>query len=109
MMSRPHPAFGWLWLPRAEWSRTLERCLQERDRLDDPNHTGQPPAFVEWCRLEQMPELAKRHRKQFDDRVLELQLLLANVQDSIAGGRFDLQPQADQISNEITWLAELIA
>lgn len=109
MMTRQHPTFGWLWLPRAEWSRTLERCLQERDKLDDPKHSGQPPAFVAWVKEHQMPELAKRYRKQFDDRIESLQMLLANVQASIAGGRLDRQHEADQLSAEIKWLSELVA
>lgn len=109
MPPRPHPAFGWLWLPRAEWSRTLARCLQERDQLADPNHSGQPEAFVEWCRVEQMPLLAKRYRKQFDDRIESLQMMLANLQASIAAGRLDQQGEADQISAEIAWLSELVA
>jgi hypothetical protein len=109
MMSRSHPVFGWLWLPRDEWSRTLDRCLQERDQLNDANHAGHPPAFVTWCRVVQMPELAKRYRKQFDDRIESLQMLLANVQASIAGGRLDRQHEADQLSAEITWLSELVA
>lgn len=47
MMGRPHPTFGWLWLDRAEWNATMQRVLDERDRLNDPQHVGQPPAFVE--------------------------------------------------------------
>ena len=72
-------------------------------------HSGQPPAFVEWCRVEQMPELAKRYRKQFDDRIESLQMMLANLQSSIAAGRLDQQGEADQISAEIAWLSELVA
>jgi hypothetical protein len=109
MMSRCHLVYGWLWLPRAEWSRTLDRCLQERDQLNNPNHVGHPPAFVAWCRDVQMPELAKRCGEQFSNRIESLQMLLANVQASIAVGRLDRQHEADQLSAEITWLSELLA
>jgi len=108
-MRRLHPRLGWLWLERTDWADTMQRQAEERDRLNDASFSGPAPAFVEWVRDHQAPLLAKRYRKQFDDRIEGLQMLLANVQASIAGGRLDRQHEADRLSAEIKWLSELVA
>lgn len=108
MMGRPHPTFGWLWLDRAEWNATMQRVLDERDRLNDPQHVGQPPAFVTWAH-QQLPRLASKYRQQFDQRIADLTLRLENLQRDIAGGRLDLQPEADHVSAEISKLSGLLA
>ena len=45
MLSRPHPTHGWLYLQPADWRVTLQRQVEERDRLDDITHSGPIPAF----------------------------------------------------------------
>jgi hypothetical protein len=40
MLSRPHPTHGWLYLQPADWRSTLQRQVEERDRLDDITHSG---------------------------------------------------------------------
>jgi hypothetical protein len=94
----------------ADWRATLQRQVEERDRLDDINHSGPAPAFLAWVDEVQLPQLAQRphYQRQFRDRVTELQMLLANLEQQIAGGRLDLQPEADRVAGEITWLTDLV-
>ena len=110
MMSRPHPSRGWLRLQPADWRATLQRQVEERDRLDDINHSGPAPAFLAWVDEVQLPQLAQRphYQRQFRDRITELRMLLANLEQQIAGGRLDLQPEADRVAGEITWLTDLV-
>ena len=110
MMSRPHPRHGWLHMQPGDWRATLQRQVEERDRLDDINHSGPAPEWCRWVDEVQLPQLAQRphYQRQFRDRITELQMLLANLEQQIAGGRLDLQPEADRVAGEITWLTDLV-
>lgn len=108
MLSRPHPTHGWLWLARPEWNATMTKLIQERDRLADPEHVGPAPAFTEWVEQKQLPQLAVRYRKQFEQRIADLMMQLQNRQTEIERGRLDLQPEAAQLAKEITKLSELL-
>ena len=108
MLSRPHPIHGWIWLHPSDWRATLKRQIEERDRLDDPHHSGPPPRFVEWVEQKQLPQLAVKYRKQFEQRIADLMLQLQNRQTEIERGRLDLQPEAAQLAKEITKLSELL-
>jgi hypothetical protein len=110
MLSRPHPSHGWLHLQPADWRATLQRQVEERDRLDDINHSGPAPAFLAWVDEVQMPALARRpeYAKQFADRVAELEMLLANLEHSISQGRLDLEPAAGIHRREIKQLTALV-
>lgn len=48
MLSRPHPTDGWLYLQAADWRATLQRHVEERDRLDDITHSGPATALLTW-------------------------------------------------------------
>lgn len=110
MLSRPHPRYGWLYLQPADWRSCLDRQISERDALDDINHSGPAPAWVQWVDSEQMPRLAQQqgYAKQFQDRLTELQLRLSNLERDIAGGRLDLEPHAGLTRREIKWLTGLM-
>ena len=110
MLSRPHPRYGWLHLQPADWRACLDRQIQERDRLDDINHSGPAPAFLVWVDEVQMPALAQRpqYHQQFQDRITELGLKLTNMERDIASGRLDLEPAAGICRREIQWLAALV-
>ena len=109
MLSRPHPAAGWLHLAPPDWRATLQKQIEERDRLNDPNHSGPAPAFLAWVREVQMPALAQRvqYRQQFADRGQELLLKLAGLQNQVDGGRLDLEPAANACRGEIDWITAL--
>ena len=109
MLSRPHPAAGWLHLQPSDWRATLQKQVEERDRLNDPNHSGPAPAFLVWVREVQMPALAQRaqYRQQFADRGQELLLKLAGLQHQVSAGRLDLEPAANACRGEIDWITAL--
>jgi len=65
---------------------------------------------VQWCEEVQLPKLAKdaHYQRQFQDRISELNLKLANLEKDIAGGRLDLEPAAGQVRRELCWLESLV-
>ena len=72
------------------------RQVESRDRLDDINHSGPAPEFIAWVDEVQLPGLARRpeYSQQFLARIAELEMLLANLEQQVAGGRLDLEPAA---------------
>ena len=74
MLARPHPTAGWLHLQPADWRATLQRQVEARDRLGNPEHSGPAPEFIAWVDEQQMPMLARQphYQRQFLDRINEL-------------------------------------
>ena len=110
MLCRPHPSHGWLSLQPQDWRATLQRQVESRDRLDDINHSGPAPEFIAWVNEIQLPGLARRpeYAQQFLARITELEMLLANLEQQVAGGRLDLQPAAGIHRREIRELTALM-
>ena len=110
MLSRPHPSHGWISLQPGDWRACMSRQIQERDRLDDPHHSGPAPAFVAWVNEIQLPALAQRpqYAQQFRDRCTELELRLFNLEREIGNGRLDLEPAAGMVRREINWITALV-
>ena len=110
MLCRPHPSHGWLHLQPQDWRATLQRQVEARDRLDDINHSGPAPEFIAWVNEIQLPGLARRpeYAQQFRDRIAELEMLLANLEQQVAGGRLDLEPAAGIHRREIQQLTALM-
>ena len=110
MLSRPHPRHGWLHLQPGDWRSTLDRQIEERDRLDDINHSGPAPAFLRWVEEVQMPALARQphYQRQFEDRITELNHQLINLEHSIGQGRLDLEPAAGICRRDIKQLTALV-
>ncbi len=110
MLSRPHPRHGWLHLQPGDWRQSLQRQIEERDRLNDQTRSGPPPEWCRWVDEVQIPRLAQRpeYQRQFSDRITELELKLANLEHSISHGRLDLEPAAGIHRREIDWITELM-
>lgn len=110
MLSRPHPVHGWLYLAPPTWRETLDRSIRDRDAMNDVSHSGPAPAFLRWVAEEQMPALARnpRYRAQFGDRIVELELKRANLEQQITEGRQDLEPAAGMVRREMRWLQGLL-
>ena len=110
MLCRPHPTAGWLHLQPADWRATLQRQVEARDRLGNPDHSGPAPEFIAWVNEIQLPGLARRpeYAQQFRDRIAELEMLLANLEQQVAGGRLDLQPAAGIHRSELQQLTALV-
>ena len=111
MLSRPHPRYGWLHLQPGDWRQSLQRQIEERDRLNDQTRSGPPPEWCRWCDEVQIPRLAQRpqYAQQFRDRLTELEMKLANLEREISNGRLDLEPAACTVRREINWINELVA
>ena len=110
MLSRPHPAAGWLYLHPNDWRRSLNRSLEERDKQNDPQWVGHSPAYIAWVWDTELPELMKhqRYQSQLQEHLQRLTRDLARVMASISDGHLHLQPQADAITAEIAQLEELL-
>jgi len=69
-----HPQLGWLRLAPPDYSRSLDRLLQERDKLADPTHSGPAPAYLQWVLEEELPALARRpyYQRQIEAHVDDL-------------------------------------
>ena len=108
--AKHHPQVGWLFLEPRDYSRSMDRLLLERDRLDDINHSGPAPAYLEWVWGEELPAMAQqpRYRAQFLERIAELERQAANLDQQINAGRLDLRPAAGQLSREIKQLTALV-
>jgi hypothetical protein len=109
MLARPHPTAGWLHLQPQDWRHTLQRQVEARDQLGNPDHSGPAPEFIAWVNEQQMPMLARQphYRPQFEARINELQAQLINLEHAINQGRLDLQPAAGIHRREIRELTAL--
>ena len=108
--AKHHPQVGWLFLEPRDYSRSMDRLLLERDRLDDINHSGPAPGYLEWVWSEELPAMAQqpRYRAQFLARITELEMLLSNLEQQVASGRLDLEPAAGIHRREIRELTALM-
>ena len=88
----------------------MQRQVEARDRLGNPDHSGPAPEFIAWVNEIQLPGLARQpeYAQQFRDRIAELEILLANLEHSICLGRLDLEPAAGIHRREIKQLTDLI-
>ena len=109
MLSRPHPVFGdWCYCQPGDSQRLLDRQLSFRDAAlkEDPEFSGMPPQFVEWCRTSWMPANLGRdfYRRQAEEHVASLATKIARLQREIedrAGGLLD---QRDELIQQRLWL-----
>ena len=113
MLSRPHPRCGWLHLQPADWRASLQRQIEERDRLNDPTRSGPPPEWCRWVDECQIPRLAQRpgYQRQFADRVAELEMKLANLEREItmqAGALLEQQALVEVEHQQLAALVEVL-
>ena len=109
--ARRHPQVGWLHLQGHDYSRSLDRLLLERDRLDDPQHSGPSPSYLAWVWAEELPALVQQqhYRNQVHDRIADLGQQLSKLQETIAKGRLDIEPAAGRLRREIKQLQALLS
>ena len=74
MLARPHPCFGdWCFAATGYSQRLLYKQLSFRDKAlaEDPNFSGMPPEFEQWCRTSWLPANLGRdyYRKQAEAHV----------------------------------------
>lgn len=109
-VAKCHPQLGWLRLEAADYSRSLDRLLAERDALADASHSGPAPAYLRWVWEQELPALAQdpRYRQQINAHLQALHQKtedLSEMIEKIAGGL--LSDQADT-EREITDLQTVL-
>ena len=109
MLARPHPVFGdWCYCQPGDSQRLLDRQLSYRDAAlrEDPQFSGMPPEFEQWCRTSWLPANLGRdfYRKQAETHVEALAAKISRLQKEIeerAGGLLD---QRDELIQQRLWL-----
>ena len=109
MLARPHPVFGdWCYCQPGDSQRLLDRQLAFRDAAlkEDPNFSGMPPEFEQWCKTSWLPSNLGRsfYRKQAETHIQGLVTKIGNLQREIedrAGGLLD---QRDELIAQRLWL-----
>lgn len=109
MLARPHPVFGdWCYCQPGDSQRLLDRELAFRDAelKDNPEFSGMPAQFVQWCRTSWLPGNINRpyYRDQAEAHVAALAKKIASVQRAIeqqAGGLLD---ERDRLIQQRLWL-----
>ena len=106
MLSRPHPALGWLYITPADTRRVMDRLLRDRDAAveADPTHTGLPQPFVRWTWETWLPAHINRYAKQIEEhiRYLDQKLGRLNAQlEQIAGGVLDDRDAAADLRDRL--------
>ena len=109
-VSKQHPQLGWLRLEPGDYSRSLDRLLQERDADSEPNRSGPAPGYLNWVWTTELPGLLQhpRYRQQFIDRLAELSdkdLELAKQFQMLVGS---LSDERDAIATELQQLREVL-
>lgn len=110
MLSRPHPAAGWLYLHPSDWRRSLNRSLVERDKQNDPQWVGHSPEYLRWVWNTELPELMKedRYRVQLVEHLQRLTRDLARVMAAINDGHQYREPEAQQLRGQVAQLEVLL-
>ena len=109
MLARPHPVFGdWCHCQLGDFLRLLDRQLSNRDAAlqDNPEFSGMPPEFEQWCRTSWLPANLGRdyYRKQAETHIQSLAAKISRLQKEIeerAGGLLD---QRDELIQQRLWL-----
>lgn len=103
-VAKCHPQLGWLRLEARDYSRTLDRLLLERDKLNDPSWSGPAPEYLRWMLEEELPELARRpyYRDQIEAHLADLarqeeSLQAARQAPDLAGRLQALEAQVQQL------------
>ena len=109
MLARPHPVFGdWCFCQPGDSQRLLDRQLSYRDAAlrEDPQFSGMPPEFEQWCRTSWLPANLGRdyYRKQAETHVAALAQRIVNVQRAIEEKVGGLLDERDRLIQQRLWL-----
>ena len=109
MLARPHPVFGdWCYCQPGDSQRLIDRQLAFRDAAlkEDPNFSGMPPEFEQWCKTSWLPSNLGRdfYRKQAETHIQGLATKISNLQKEIEDRAGNLLDQRDELIQQRTWL-----
>ena len=113
MLARPHPVFGsWCFCKPGDSQRLLDKQLQHRDQAlqENPEHSGMPPSFEEWCRVQWLPSHINQpyYKAQAQQHVAALALQISNLQGQIEKQAGALLDERDRLIQERIWLTNEI-
>ena len=109
-IARKHPIANWLLLPPHECRRALDKVLDFRDKANDPNASGIPPAAIEWFYNEELPRLCIRPdvRAQVEQQIQALLQQAATVEAEISPAAAALQRRLDDLALQVDVLESAI-
>jgi len=101
-LCKKHPVAGWLSLEGPDYRRTFDKLIQERDRLNDPSHSGPAPEYQRWVEEEELPLLLRRdfYRRQAETHLAVLDDRIEDLTDRIQRAAGQLQSEAAMWATE---------
>ena len=114
MLARPHPLWGHIFHVQAgDMQRLTTRLLDFRDKAleVDPQHTGTPAAFVQYCRISWLPANLGRpfYRAQAETHLDTLARRIEGLNRDIERTAGSLLDQRDAAVAEREWLMHELA
>ena len=114
MLARPHPVWGdWLHVQAGDMQRLTTRLLDFRDKAleVDPQHTGTPEDFVQYCRVSWLPANLGRpfYRAQAETHLDTLARRIEGLNRDIERTAGSLLDQRDAAVAEREWLMHELA
>ena len=114
MLARPHPIWGdWLHVQSGDMQRLMDRLLNDRDKAleVDPEHSGTPSAFVQYCRTSWLPANLGRpfYRAQAEAHAATLAFRIEHLNKDIERTAGALLDQRDAAVAEREWLMHELA
>ena len=114
MLARPHPIWGdWLHVQAGDMQRLMDRLLNDLDKAleVDPEHSGTPADFVQYCRTSWLPGNLGRpfYRAQAESHVANLAFRIENLNKDIERTAGSLLDQRDAAVAEREWLMHELA
>lgn len=109
-VAKCHPQLGWLRLEARDYSRSLDRLLLERDKLNDPSHSGPAPEYLRWVLEVELPELARRpyYREQIEAHLADLQRQEESLQADLSRQAPDLAGRLRALEADVARLQEVM-
>ena len=109
MLARPHPVFGdWCFCQPGDSQRLLDRQLSYRDAAlkEDPNFSGMPPEFEQWCKTSWLPSNLSRsyYKRQAEEHVASLATKIARLQTEMEDRACGLLDQREELIAQRLWL-----
>ena len=107
MLARPHPVFGdWCYCQPGDSQRLLDRQLAFRDAAlkEDPNFSGMPPEFEQWCKTSWLPSNLHRYEAQVQEHINYLGRKIHGLNkdlERMAGGVLDDRDAAADIRDRL--------
>ena len=106
MLSRPHPALGFLHISPSDTRRVMDRLLRDRDAAleADRNFSGMPQAFIDWTWQTWLPANLHRYEAQVQEHINYLGRKIDGLNkdlERMAGGVLDDRDSAADLRDRL--------